>query len=93
MIKPELINCISNKINIDKKYISIIHDEIFNQIAQVLKQNDSYNILGFGTFSTIEIFSNHDNCLAINSDLEISQKRVVNFKVAKRLDELISEKL
>ena len=93
MGKMELINIIANKINVSKAEAEKFMNAYTEAIKEALLDEEEVKLIGFGTFSVQEKASTTArNPRNPEETIEVPAKKVVKFKLSKKLKELFNEK-
>lgn len=90
MTKADLINKISEKVDISKKNIGVIINECFNSISDCLSKGDKVQIVGFGTFEVRTRKERKGRNPSTGEEITIPQSNVPAFKAGKSLKEIVS---
>ena len=87
--KKDLANQIAEKYNLTKKDANLIVNDIFGDIATDLNKDGKVQLFGFGTF-TVEVKPEKTWVSPQTREVRtLPKKRVVRFKPAKALKELV----
>ena len=90
MTKADLINKISEKVDIAKKDITLVVNECFNSISNSLSEGDKVQIVGFGTFEVRTRKERKGRNPSTGEEITIPQSIVPAFKAGKALKEMVS---
>lgn len=90
MTKADLINKISEKVDIAKKEITLVVNECFNCISNSLSEGDKVQIVGFGTFEVRTRKERKGRNPSTGEEITIPQSTVPAFKAGKALKEMVS---
>lgn len=90
MTKADLINKISEKVDIPKKDITLIINECFNSISNCLSEGDKVQIVGFGTFEVRTRKERKGRNPSTGKEITIPQSTVPAFKAGKVLKEMVA---
>ena len=93
MGKMELINIIAKKMDVSKAEAEKFMNAYMETIKEALLNEEEIKLIGFGTFSVQEKAAttarNHRNP---EETIEVPAKKVVKFKLSKKLKDLFNEK-
>jgi DNA-binding protein HU-beta len=93
MGKLELINNIAKKMNVSKAEAERFMDAYMESIKEALLKEEDIKLVGFGTFSVQEkAATTARNPRNPKETIEVPAKKVVKFKLSKKLKELFNEK-
>lgn len=93
MGKLELINNIAKKMNVSKAEAEKFMDAYMESIKEALLKEEDVKLVGFGTFSVQEkAATTARNPRNPKETIEVPAKKVVKFKLSKKLKELFNEK-
>lgn len=93
MGKLELINNIAKKMNVSKAEAERFMDAYMESIKEALLKEEDVKLVGFGTFSVQEkAATTARNPRNPKETIEVPAKKVVKFKLSKKLKELFNEK-
>jgi DNA-binding protein HU-beta len=93
MGKIELINIIAKKINVSKAEAEKFMNAYTEAIKEALLDEEEVKLIGFGTFSVQEkAATTARNPRNPGETIEVPAKKVVKFKLSKKLKELFDEK-
>lgn len=91
MTKAELINEISEKLDISKKDIGTIVNECFETITKALSKKEKVQIVGFGTFEARVRKERKGRNPSTGKEIKIPQTTVPAFKAGKVLKESVAK--
>lgn len=93
MGKLELINNIAKKMNVSKAEAERFMDAYMESIKEALLKEEDIKLVGFGTFSVQEkAATTARNPRNPKETIEVPAKKVVKFKLSKKLKELFNDK-
>ncbi len=93
MGKIELINNIANKMEVSKAEAERFVNAYMESIKEALLNEEEVKIIGFGTFSVQEkAATTARNPRNPKETIEVPAKKVVKFKLSKKLKDLLNEK-
>ena len=93
MGKLELINNIAKKMNVNKAEAERFMDAYMESIKEALLKEEEVKLVGFGTFSVQEkAATTARNPRNPKETIEVPAKKVVKFKLSKKLKELFNDK-
>ena len=93
MGKLELINNIAKKMNVSKAEAEKFMDAYMESIKEALLKEEEVKLIGFGTFSVQEkAATTARNPKNPKETIEVPAKKVVKFKLSKKLKDLFNEK-
>ena len=93
MGKLELINNIAKKNNVSKAEAERFMDAYMESIKEALLKEEEVKLVGFGTFSVQEkAATTARNPRNPKETIEVPAKKVVKFKLSKKLKELFNDK-
>lgn len=93
MTKAELVEKISQKINLTKKDTERVVNIVFGSIIQALAQGDKVELRGFGSFRVRQRDSRDGRNPRTGATVQIPPKKVPFFKAGKELRELVDNKI
>jgi integration host factor subunit beta len=85
MVRAELINQVSQKLNLTKKKGSIAVNTVFQTIIQSLAENDKVELRGFGSFTIRQRRPRQGRNPKTGEIVKVPAKRVPFFKAGKDL--------
>lgn len=91
MTKADLINSISEKLDISKKDIGNVINECFEAIAKALSKKEKVQIVGFGTFEARERKERMGRNPSTGKEIKIPETTVPAFKAGKALKEAVAK--
>ena len=83
MLKKELIELLARRLNTSKSNTEKTINTLFEEITNLLAQEDSILFSGFGRFSVIHKSARLGRNPLTGETIQIPAKKVVKFKVAK----------
>lgn len=92
MTKADIIEIISENVNITKKDIGIIIDKFFEKVKSGVAENEHIELRGFGTFGTKERKARVARNPKTNEKISVPEHRVPYFKAGKELKSLVTKK-
>lgn len=93
MGKLELINNIAKKMNVSKAEAEKFMDAYMESVKEALLKEEEVKLIGFGTFSVQEkAATTARNPRNPKETIEVPAKKVVKFKLSKKLKELFNDK-
>ena len=93
MGKMELINAIANKMEVSKAEAERFLNAYMESIKEALLEEEEVKLVGFGTFSVQEkAATTARNPRNPKETIEVPAKKVVKFKLSKKLKDLFNEK-
>jgi DNA-binding protein HU-beta len=93
MGKLELINNIAKKMNVSKAEAERFMDAYMESVKEALLKEEEVKLVGFGTFSVQEkAATTARNPRNPKETIEVPAKKVVKFKLSKKLKELFNDK-
>jgi len=91
MNKKDLVDRIAQDTKITKAAAAAGLDSMLNAIQGALKQGESVQLVGFGTFQTVKQAARMGRNPQTGKALKIPAKTVVKFKVGKALKEAVDK--
>ena len=91
MTKAELINSISERLDISKKDIGNVINECFEAITKALSKKEKVQIVGFGTFEARERKERMGRNPSTGKEIKIPKTTVPAFKAGKALKEAVAK--
>lgn len=93
MGKLELINNIAKKMNVSKAEAERFMDAYMESVKEALLKEEEVKLIGFGTFSVQEkAATTARNPRNPKETIEVPAKKIVKFKLSKKLKELFNDK-
>jgi DNA-binding protein HU-beta len=93
MGKLELVNNIAKKMNVSKAEAERFMDAYMESVKEALLKEEEVKLIGFGTFSVQEkAATTARNPRNPKETIEVPAKKVVKFKLSKKLKELFNDK-
>ncbi len=89
MTKAELVEKVSEKINLAKKDTEVIVNTVFNSITDALSKGDKVELRGFGSFRLRKRNSREGRNPKTGATVVIPAKRIPFFKPGKDLRETV----
>lgn len=89
MTKAELVEKVSEKINLAKKDTEVIVNTVFNSITEALSRGDKVELRGFGSFRLRKRNSREGRNPKTGDTVTIPAKRIPFFKPGKDLRETV----
>ena len=87
--KADLIDAISEKIEISKKDATTALDTVLGEIAGALKKGERVSISGFGTFSVGTRAARAGRNPSTGATIQIPESKTVRFKAGKALKDSV----
>ncbi len=91
MTKIDIIKNINEKLGFSKKDSTAIVESVFDIIKNSLAQGEKIKISGFGNFVVKEKNSRRGRNPQTGEEIEISSRRVLNFKASQVLRKALNE--
>ncbi len=91
MTKADLINTISEKVDLSKKDIGNVVNASFEVITQALSDGDKVQIVGFGTFEVRNRKERKGRNPSTGKEIKIPASCVPAFKAGKSLKEAVAK--
>ena len=85
MVRAELINSVSQKLNLTKRKASIAVNTVFDTVIQSLAKDDKVELRGFGSFTTRKRKPRKGRNPKTGEVVQVPSKRVPFFKAGKDL--------
>ena len=85
MVRAELINNVSQKLNLTKKDASISVNTVFRTVIQALAEDDKVELRGFGSFTVRKRHPRKGRNPKTGEIVNVPSKRVPFFKAGKDL--------
>ena len=89
MTKAELVEQVSESIDLTKKQTEVIVNILFNSITEALSQGDKVELRGFGSFRTRHRNPREGRNPKTGAAVHIPAKKVPFFKAGKELREMV----
>lgn len=89
MTKAELIEKVSERVDLAKKDTEVIVNTVFDSIASALSRNDKVELRGFGSFRMRKRNSREGRNPKTGDTVSIPAKKIPFFKPGKELRELV----
>ena len=91
MTKSQLIEAVSERINLPKKRAEDIVNAVFDTMADALVENRRIEVRGFGSFSIREYDARMGRNPRTNEAVKVDAKKSIHFKVGKELRERVAD--
>jgi integration host factor subunit beta len=85
MTKSELIEAVSEKIDVPKNRAEDIVNAVFDAMTDALLNNQRIEVRGFGSFSIREYRSRKGRNPRTGDEVQVDEKKSIHFKVGKEL--------
>jgi len=92
MTKLEIVNVLYEKLGFSKRECAHIVDMFFEVIKSTLSKGENVKLSGFGNFVVKDKKSRRGRNPQTGKEIEISQRRVVNFRLSQVLKDDINNK-
>lgn len=92
MTKAELVDNVSDKVNLTKKQTEVIVNILFNSITEALSDGDKVELRGFGSFRIRERNPREGRNPKTGDTVHIPAKKVPFFKAGKELREMVDKR-
>jgi integration host factor subunit alpha len=92
MTKLEIVNVLYEKLGFSKRECAHIVDTFFEVIKGTLSKGENVKLSGFGNFVVKDKKSRRGRNPQTGTEIEISQRRVVNFRLSQVLKDDINNK-
>lgn len=89
MTKADLVDSVSDKIQLTKKQTEVIVNTLFSSITDALTQGDKVELRGFGSFRVRQRNSREGRNPKTGQSVHIPAKKVPFFKAGKELREMV----
>ncbi len=89
MTKAELVEQVSERLDLTKKQTEVIVNILFNSITEALSQGDKVELRGFGSFRTRHRNPREGRNPKTGAAVHIPAKKVPFFKAGKELREMV----
>jgi integration host factor subunit beta len=89
MTKAELVDNVSDKVNLTKKQTEVIVNILFNSITEALSEGDKVELRGFGSFRIRDRNPREGRNPKTGDTVHIPAKKVPFFKAGKELREMV----
>ena len=89
MTKAELVEQVSERLDLTKKQTEVIVNILFNSITEALSQGDKVELRGFGSFRTRHRNPREGRNPKTGASVHIPAKKVPFFKAGKELREMV----
>ena len=91
MTKAELVEKVSERINLTKKQTEVIVNTIFGSITNALSHGDKVELRGFGSFRVRHREAREGRNPKTGVSVSIPSKKVPFFKAGKELREMVDD--
>jgi integration host factor subunit beta len=92
MTKAELVDNVSDKVNLTKKQTEVIVNILFNSITEALSEGDKVELRGFGSFRIRDRNPREGRNPKTGDTVHIPAKKVPFFKAGKELREMVDNR-
>ncbi len=89
MKKTELIDKIADSADLSKKSAAAVLQAFMAATTDAMKKGDKLTLIGFGTFSVTERSARTCRNPQTGKQMKVAAKKVVKFKVGKKLSEAV----
>lgn len=90
MRKPELVDAIADQADISKDKAAKALNAFIEQVTQALSQQESVNLIGFGTFNPRSRSARTGKNPQTGEPIQIKASKTVGFKPGKALKEAVN---
>ena len=90
MNKAELIEAISAETNLSKKDVDAVIKSFISTVSNTLASKDSVQLVGFGTFTTVDKPEREGRNPATGETIKIAASTAVKFKAGAALKEKVN---
>lgn len=90
MHKSDLVNLVSDKIDLSKDKTSDIVSSILEEITNALSRNEAVSLVGFGTFSQRHRSARTGRSPKTGESIEIAASTSIGFKPGKALKDAVN---
>ena len=90
MHKPELIEAVMNKAELNKKTATAAVEAVLASVTDALHSGDDVTLIGFGTFKVIERSEREGHNPRTGEKIILPASKSVSFKVGKGLKEAVN---
>ncbi|HFU74704.1 MAG TPA: HU family DNA-binding protein [Arcobacter sp.] len=90
MKKAEFIEAVANKSGLSKKDANEALSAILETITEALKNEQTVNFIGFGSFSTVKRSAREARVPLTGKKVQIPERNAVKFKVGKSLKDSVA---
>ena len=91
MTKADIIESVYEKVGFSKKEAAEVVEMVFDTIKETLEHGEKIKISGFGNFIVREKKSRVGRNPQTGEEIEISERRVLTFKVSKNLKDALNK--
>ena len=91
MTKSELIETVSERVDIPKNHAQELVDSVFDAMKDALLDEDRIELRGFGSFSIREYDSRMGRNPRTGEKVFVDEKKSVHFKVGKELRQRVDD--
>ena len=92
MNRVELIDAIANETGLTKKDIDAALKSFMNVVSDTLQKKDKVQLIGFGTFETVDKPAREGHNPANGEKIKIAAKRAPAFKPGKAMKDAVGKK-
>ncbi len=92
MTKMDIVTNLYEKLGFSKRECAHIVDTFFNILKTTLAKGENVKISGFGNFIVKEKNARRGRNPQTGSEIEISKRRVLNFRISQVLKDAINDK-
>jgi DNA-binding protein HU-beta len=92
MNKTDLISVIADKFSLTRSRAGEVIDAIFDSITKALARGDTFQLIGFGSFSVKKRAARVGRNPATGAEIKIPASKVPHFKAGAKLKEAVSKK-
>ena len=92
MTKAELVDNVSDRVNLTKKQTEVIVNILFNSITEALSEGDKVELRGFGSFRIRDRNPREGRNPKTGDTVHIPAKKVPFFKAGKELREMVDNR-
>ena len=92
MTKMDIVTNLYEKLGFSKRECAHIVDTFFNILKTTLAKGENVKISGFGNFIVKEKNARRGRTPQTGSEIEISKRRVLNFRISQVLKDAINDK-
>ena len=93
MNKSDLIEVLSEEVELNSQTAEFVVDEVFNAMTEALVNGDGVEIRGFGSFKVRKYDSYTGRNPKTGKNISVSPKKLPFFKVGKELREKVIDKV
>ena len=92
MTKMDIVTSLYERLGFSKRECASIVDTFFDIIKQTLEKGENVKISGFGNFIVKEKKSRRGRNPQTGAEIEIAERRVLNFRISQVLKDSINHK-